>query len=163
MSLFSAAAENATYFSMENPDDGLSRVSDHPFELEGKRWSTVEHYYLAMRFMNEADRERVRQADTVALARKAAKGWLRKKRGDWKQVKPVVMTRAVYTKMRTYPELGQQLLATGDENLVEDSQFDYYWGCGRDKRGDNRYGKVLMNVRDKLREEAQQAAEPTAT
>ncbi|UTF61051.1 NADAR family protein [Gilvimarinus sp. DA14] len=158
--MFTAAPEQALYLSMENPDDGLSRVSPHPFELEGKHWPTVEHYYLAMRLIREEDQEKVRQATGVMAARKAAKGWFRKKRGDWKQVQTVVMTRAVYTKMRSYPPLTEKLLATGNETLVEDSQFDYFWGCGRDKRGDNHYGKVLMNVRAKLRDEAQQLAKP---
>ncbi len=158
--MFDSAPSTVVYFSMDNPDDGFSRVSRHPFELEGKAWPTVEHYFLAMQFSEAADQEKVRNASDVASARKAAGGWFRKKRGDWKQVKPIVMTRAVYIKMRTYPELAERLLATGDETLVEDSQFDYYWGCGRDKRGENHYGKVLMNVRDKLREEARQAAEP---
>jgi predicted NAD-dependent protein-ADP-ribosyltransferase YbiA (DUF1768 family) len=31
--------------------------------------------------------------------------------------------------------------------------YDYYWGVGRDGRGYNVFGKVLMAVRDKLMEE----------
>ena len=31
--------------------------------------------------------------------------------------------------------------------------YDCYWGCGRDTRGLNTYGKVLMNVRARLRKE----------
>lgn len=40
--------------------------------------------------------------------------------------------------------------------LMENSQYDYYWGCGRDRLGHNAYGKVLINVRKKLREEKKQ-------
>ena len=57
------------------------------------------------------------------------------------------MTRAVYIRARSHPELAQELLNTGDQTLVENSQYDYFWGCGRDRRGNNTYGKVLMNVR----------------
>jgi ribA/ribD-fused uncharacterized protein len=64
------------------------------------------------------------------------------------------MTRAVYTKCRTHPEVAARLLATGDRRLVENNSYDYYWGCGRDRRGDNHYGRVLMNVRARLRQEA---------
>ncbi len=63
------------------------------------------------------------------------------------------MTRAVYTKCRTHPNIARELLATGDETLVDNNQYDYFWGCGRDRRGNNAYGKALMNVRAKLREE----------
>jgi hypothetical protein len=64
------------------------------------------------------------------------------------------MTRAVYTTCRANPDVAQRLLATGDCRLVENNSYDYFWGCGRDRRGYNYYGRILMNVRDKLREEA---------
>ena len=63
------------------------------------------------------------------------------------------MTRGIYVRCRTHPELAEALLDTGDTKIVENSNFDYFWGCGRDRRGENRYGKVLMNVRARLREE----------
>ena len=63
------------------------------------------------------------------------------------------MTRGIYVRCRTHPELAEALLDTGDTKIVENSNFDYCWGCGRDRRGENRYGKVLMNVRARLREE----------
>ena len=64
-----------------------------------------------------------------------------------------MMTRAVYIKCRTHEEVAAALLATGDQQIVESSQYDYYWGCGRDGRGHNAFGKVLMAVRDKLKQE----------
>ena len=42
------------------------------------------------------------------------------------------------------------LLATGEEELVENSPTDYEWGCGADGSGQNRYGKALMAVRTYL-------------
>jgi len=65
----------------------------------------------------------------------------------------VIMTRALYTKCRTHPEVAERLLSTGEARLVENSQYDYFWGCGRDHRGHNTYGQVLMDVRSRLREE----------
>lgn len=148
---------DAFYLSMNNPDEPLGRVSDHPFELEGVTWPTAEHYYRAMRFERFDDREAVRQAPTVEEAIKRGKRWFKKTRRDWKAVQSTVMTRALYIQCRTYPEIAERLLQTGDKPIIEDSQYDYLWGLGRDKRGGNLYGKVLMNVRDKLREEAGQA------
>ena len=60
------------------------------------------------------------------------------------------MTRGVYTKCRTHPEVAERLLSTGARKLVENNNYDYFWGCGRDRRGHNYYGKVLMDVRSKL-------------
>jgi predicted NAD-dependent protein-ADP-ribosyltransferase YbiA (DUF1768 family) len=63
------------------------------------------------------------------------------------------MTRGTYIKCRTHPEVTQVLLDSGDIEIKEVSQYDYFWGSGRDLRGKNSYGKMLMGVRDKLREE----------
>lgn len=93
-------------------------------------------------------------AEHPALAHKMGKSWFRKKRGDWEKVRDAIMTRATWIKCKTYPEVAQALLDTEDQPIVETSNFDYYWGCGRDTRGLNKYGKVLMAVRDRLRQES---------
>lgn len=46
------------------------------------------------------------------------------------------------------------LLATADEEIVEASPSDSYWGCGADGSGKNRLGQLLMLVRERLRESA---------
>ena len=38
-----------------------------------------------------------------------------------------------------------------DEELVENSRTDFYWGCGADDTGQNKLGKTYMAVRDALR------------
>ena len=63
------------------------------------------------------------------------------------------MTRAIYTKCRSYPEIAKQLIDSHPNQIIENSQYDYFWGCGRDRRGQNYYGKILMAVRDKLMSE----------
>ena len=45
------------------------------------------------------------------------------------------------------------LLATGEEELIENAPGDYYWGCGRTGTGLNMLGKILMEVRNALRGE----------
>ena len=41
------------------------------------------------------------------------------------------------------------LLSTGNQVLIEHSN-DRYWGDGLDGTGQNKLGKILMEVRDKL-------------
>ena len=153
MPLFPPQEENALYFSRSDPNQILGTFSKHDFELDGFLWPSVEHYFQAMKFENENYREKIRQAPHPLKARKLGRTRFRKIRRDWHQIREVVMTRAVYTKCRTHIVAHDALLDTGDQILVESSQYDYYWGCGRDRRGHNTYGKVLMNVRKKLREE----------
>jgi predicted NAD-dependent protein-ADP-ribosyltransferase YbiA (DUF1768 family) len=39
---------------------------------------------------------------------------------------------------------------TGNEELVENSPYDYYWGVGRNGTGKNRLGILLMKLREEL-------------
>jgi ribA/ribD-fused uncharacterized protein len=155
--IFSSKPEIALYHvSRSDPLSPLSGYSKHGFELDGDFWPSVEHYYQGMKFDAGDLRSAVRDVDHPAKAAKLAGKNRKSIRKDWKKVKETFMTRGLYIKCRTHPEVAEALLDTGDKKIVESSQFDYYWGCGRDGRGHNTYGKVLMAVRDKLREEGSQ-------
>lgn len=152
-SLFPPDHTDAVFFSRSDVHQQWGNFSHHNFVLEGEEWPSVEHYYQAMKFDDPEYQARIRQADHPKKARKLGRNRLKKRRKDWRQLKTTVMTRGVYTKCRTYPEIAQALIATGSARLIENSNYDYFWGCGRDRRGANRYGEVLMNVRDKLNQE----------
>lgn len=154
LGLFPDLDADTHYFSRADVNEEFGTFSRHGFFLEDREWPSVEHYYQAMKFEDPVEQEKIRQAPHPRKARRMGRSRLRKLRPDWAKVKKVYMTRAVYTKCRTYPVIAEKLLATGEKRLLENSQYDYYWGCGRDRRGDNHYGRVLMNVREKLREEA---------
>ena len=64
------------------------------------------------------------------------------------------MRRAVLRKFETHADIRAVLLGTGDEELVEATSNDYYWGCGTNGTGQNRLGQILMEVRAILRERA---------
>jgi hypothetical protein len=156
--LFPPDQTEAVYLSRSDPLHPLGTFSRHSIFLEDLEWPSVEHYYQAMKFEDTEYRERIRRADHPKKARKLGRTRWKQRRKDWKEVKVTVMTRGVYIKCRTHPEIAEALLATDDTQLFENSNYDYFWGCGRDRRGNNMYGKVLMNVRDKLIEE--QRTEP---
>lgn len=50
----------------------------------------------------------------------------------------------------SHPKLKALLLSTKKRELVENSPFDRYWGCGGDGTGANRLGVLLMEVRQEL-------------
>lgn len=157
--LFPEEDANAHYIERQAEDALLGSCSSHAFRLEGVEWPSVEHYFQAMKFQTTDPEymEKIRLAKHPKAARRLGRKHSRKLRKDWKQVKKIVMTRAVYTKCKAHPEVASALLETGDDRLVNNQQYDYFWGCGRDRRGENTYGKVLMDVRNKLREEALEA------
>ena len=154
--MFSSEEENTgNKYSVARADVNhpLSAWSSFGFELDGVEWPSVEHYYQAMKFEQKALRESIRSTGHPEKAAKLAKANRKLVRKDWSQVRQVIMTRAVYTKCRTHQEIADLLLSTGDQLIVDSTMFDYYWGIGRDGRGYNTFGKVLMAVRDKLMQE----------
>lgn len=153
--LFPDLDEDAVYLSRSDESEILGTHANYPFTLDAKEWTSVEHYFQAMKFDTTAPEhaEKIRLASDARKARKLGATRFKKLREDWKKVRRVVMTRAVYTKAKAYPQVAQALLETAQRKLVENSQYDYFWGCGRDRRGENTYGKVLMDVREKLRKE----------
>lgn len=126
--------------------------------LADKVWPTVEHYFQAMKFPNHPDyQETIRVAKTPAQAKRMGKTKTIPIRDDWNTYRDEVMLTAVREKFSDrHPELKAKLLATGDAVLKEASPLDNYWGIGKKKLGQNKLGKILMQVRDELK--AAQAA-----
>lgn len=155
--IFGPRDDNAIYLSRTDANEPLSSYSRHGFDLDGLHWPSVEHYFQGMKSDDAAFRARVAAAGHPRDARRLGRSRRVKLRKDWKKVRRVIMTRAVYTKCKTHPEVAEALLATGDRPIVALNSYDYYWACGRDGRGHNTYGQVLMDVRNKLREEQQQS------
>jgi N-glycosidase YbiA len=62
------------------------------------------------------------------------------------------MRKAVTAKFEQHPELTRLLLGTGDALLVENTSNDDYWGDGGDGSGRNMLGRILMEVRQRLRD-----------
>ncbi|HCQ89967.1 MAG TPA: Swarming motility protein ybiA, partial [Clostridium sp.] len=42
------------------------------------------------------------------------------------------------------------LLSTGEEEIIEKTSNDYYWGCGKEGAEKNMLGKILMEVGELL-------------
>lgn len=155
--LFPDLDEDTIFIHRTDPEELLGVFSNHPIELEDLEWPTVEHYFQGMKFFetNKEHAEKIRQLISPKQARRLGRQRFKGIRSDWSKVRRVVMTRGVYTKCKTYPEVAEALIATGNAKIMEASQYDYYWGCGRDRRAENTFGKVLMDVRKKLLQEQQ--------
>lgn len=145
--------EQAIHFSRFDLESPFSTGS-HPIELENEKWRSAEHYFQAQLVRDSAYAEKIKNAETAQEAHKLGNAWFRRKKAKWKNLRRVLMTRALYTKAMMYPEVKQFLLNTGDHLILETSAYDHYWGIGRDQLGENMLGKVWMDVRKKIREDA---------
>ena len=130
----------------------FSNFSRHGIEADDKWWRTTEHYFQAQKFFDESYREKIRIAHSPKDAANLGRSRDYPLRPDWEDVKDAVMRFAVETKFRTHEEIRALLLSTGDQDIVENAPGDYYWGCGADGTGKNILGKILMEVREKLRD-----------
>jgi N-glycosidase YbiA len=61
------------------------------------------------------------------------------------------MRQALRAKFTQHPDIQKILLETGNEELIENTTKDHYWGCGSTGTGKNMLGKLLMELRDELR------------
>lgn len=141
------------YSTREEPYGCFSNFSAHGFELDGLYWPTSEHYFQAQKFVGTPHAEEIRQARTPKEAAEMGRERYRPLRPDWEAVKDGVMRRAVRRKFEAHAGIRAVLLGTGDEELVEATSGDYYWGCGTNGTGKNRLGQILMELRAQLRAE----------
>ncbi len=140
------------YSQREVPYGVFSNFSPQGVELDGAWWPTVEHYFQAQKFAGTPYAEQIRRAASPKQAADLGRSRSVPLRADWEEIKDEVMFKAVRQKFTTHEELRAILLATGEEELVENAPGDYYWGCGADCSGKNQLGRTLMQVRALLRQ-----------
>jgi N-glycosidase YbiA len=139
------------YRTNEIPYGVFSNFSKHGFSLDGDYWPTVEHYYQAQKFVEISHVEDVRRAETAFIARQIGNDRSHPLRADWDDIREEVMWRAICRKFEEHTELRDILLSTDDQELVEASPYDSFWGEGPRGDGENRFGKQLMRLREMLR------------
>ncbi len=154
------------FFERDRADFGfLSNFYPSHLVLDGRDWTTVEHFYQASKSQDEDYIAAIASAGSPGRAKRlgdsricdpriARQSWFRKHpealRKDWDVIKLDVMHRAITAKFQQNTILTERLLATGHAELVEDSTSDAYWGSGSDGQGYNQLGRILMAVRAQL-------------
>ena len=146
------------YSTKDEPYGCFSNFFAAPFTLENQTWRTSEHYFQAMKFFPHWDHiVAIRAMPSPMQAAKAGRSRARPLRPDWEAVKDDIMREAVMAKFQQNPHIAAILLGTGDEELIENTTKDHYWGIGSSGTGLNMLGKILMETRDALRQAAEVA------
>jgi len=139
------------YSKLNNEYRGFSNFAPSQMVIKGKVYRTVEHYFQAMKFPdNPAWAEAIRVAPFPARAKALGAQKDMRPRDDWNRIREDVMLFGLRAKFSQNPGLLQQLKDTGSRPLIEAGP-DAYWGEGRLKNGKNRLGKLLMQVREEMR------------
>jgi ribA/ribD-fused uncharacterized protein len=142
------------FYRVNEPYGEFSNFAKYPFEVEGKEWPTSEHYFQAQKFVGTIHAEHVRLARTAREAARMGRDRSLPMRADWDAVKLDVMRTALRHKFDSHPTLIDLLLSTGDEEIIEQTTDDEYWGCGSSSAGVNMLGKLLMELRGEYRKPA---------
>lgn len=141
--------ETILFYGSHLSHEEFSNFYMRRFVLDGKEWRSAEHYYQAMKSLDKSEQEAIRDARKPNIAK--SMGRKVKCRKDWESIKVQVMEKAVYAKFSQNSDLKKILLDTGDAVIHEDSPNDFIWGWGKG-RGEDLLGKVLMKVRQQLKQ-----------
>jgi ribA/ribD-fused uncharacterized protein len=154
--------ESVIVYKTKEAFGGLSNMaSGYPLQINGVRILTTEALYQACRFphMPEVQREIIGQHSPMT-AKMKSKPHRKDSRSDWDDVRYKVMRWCLRVKLaQNYEEFGRLLLATRDRPIVEQSRKDDYWGAkltdetGCTLIGQNVLGRLLMELREKLKED----------
>ena len=133
----------------------LSNFYHAPFTYDGIEYPTNEHFFQAMKTLDQEERKKIAAAATPGKAKRMGRQVQLRK--DWEEVKEDIMRLGVALKFKAHPSLTKKLIETGDAYLIEGNTWcDQTWGscnCPRHKNipGRNLLGQILMEEREKLK------------
>ena len=143
----------------------FSNMSQHPIDVDGVQYPTVEHYFQAMKakeFKDDEMFDKIVKAKTPKAVKAMGKKVKNFVKEVWDSKRDGFMRDAVRAKFVQHPELRKQLLETGERLIGEANARDMYWGIGTSVesekskhpekwRGQNKLGKLLMELRQEFR------------
>ena len=142
--------------SFSNQYEFMSNFYNAPVTYDGLTYRNNEAAFQAQKLANKEERKKY---CTYSPSKAKLEGRNCELRKDWENIKYQVMYDIVKAKFELNKDLRQQLLATGTEELIEGNWWhDNCWGdcsCERckDIKGQNNLGKILMRIREEVRNE----------
>lgn len=131
----------------------LSNFYHSPITYDGITYPTNEHFFQAMKTLDQEERKAIAAAPTPGKAKRMGRHVAL--RSDWEEVKVDVMRTGLMLKF-TDGNLASKLIATGDEELIEGNTWhDNTWGSCMCMKcinipGRNMLGMLLMELRKGL-------------
>lgn len=133
--------------------DPLNNWSANAVTISRQTFATLEHAYHYMKFAETAPEiaAEIQVAPSPWAAMQIERKHRDKRRTDWQDVKVAIMTDLVRAKVSQNDDVRDCLEKTRDKSIIENSPWDSFWGAGKDGKGRNMMGQILMQVRIELR------------
>jgi ribA/ribD-fused uncharacterized protein len=137
------------------------------FTIDGIEYNCCEQYMMARKAKlfgdNDVYRE-IMKSKNPSYQKQMGRSVKRFDKNEWESICRQIVYDANYAKFTQNPAMKEELMATGDMEIVEASPYDKIWGIGLhetdprawDKstwQGTNWLGEAIMQVRKKLKEE----------
>ena len=128
---------------------------EEPLIYKGVAYRTVEHFFQAMKTMDDNLRKEIAEKKSPYTAKQYWRNNGNKIRSDWKNIRLDVMEYALRHKFKVFTVYCKMLLDTEDHEIVEWNVWsDTFWGKDiRTGEGENNLGKLLMKIRTDLKKE----------
>ena len=141
-------------------------MHEAPIQVEGMTFPTVEHYFQwakAKQFGDAGAQAKILKTSSPKTAKAVGKKVTPFDGPQWDERKDQVMRTGVKAKLMQHPEILKKLRDTGDRLIGEADPRSKYWGIGTSAdtsfaknperwKGQNKLGKILMELRTELKE-----------
>lgn len=144
-------SDNIYFYRVNDPYGIFSNFYKCGFTIDSIYWPTVEHYFQAQKFHDEALKEKIRNFSSPMDAAREGRNRNHHLRSDWENVKDDIMRLAVLEKFKQNESAKTVLLSSGDLPIVEHTINDSYWADGGNGSGKNMLGLILMETRELLK------------
>lgn len=146
---------SVTFWSPKNPNFEFSNFYPATIIYEDLDFPSTEHCFQWRKFHYEhannatlKHAEKIRNAPTPNEAFLLGKSRFFRIDPHWEEIKRDFMKEIVTIKF-SQPKLKEKLLKTENKQIIEVSPYDSYWGNA--KNGRNELGKILMEIRESLK------------
>lgn len=132
----------------------LSNRYKSRFWINGVHWPSVEHLYYASMFDRNSNAFRlILDCEDPSCVKPIAQECIDSGidvLSDFEKIEDQVVYNGIFAKFLENPDLRSKLGLTGTAPIVYINERSDYWGIGRDGRGRNRLGDLLVQVRTKF-------------
>ncbi len=132
----------------------FSPYTGHALEIDGVVYPTIEHAYQCARYDNSEIRKEIREASSAVNAWKTSCKYKDQQKEGFRERKFETMKSFMRIKLEQHEDVKNALQESGNQiivkHIISGPPGDGVWDDGADRLGENRMGKMWMELRDEI-------------